>query len=116
MVLCVAAKEATTMPDYMRALHQRFVKAPPGIEALEDAIEQTEKQLKEHFDTTQRKLLLRLTDQESELRSEASLYAFIAGYRLACGIHRELLEKPPYSFEQEEEERAKQSLTKEGGD
>ena len=55
-----------------------------------------------------------MTDRESELRAEASLYAFIAGYRLACGIHRELLEEPPYSFDKEEEERAKQSLHKGG--
>ena len=104
------------MPDYMRALHQRFTKKAPGIGALEDAIKQTEKQLKEHLNIPQRKLLLRLMDQESELRAEASLYAFISGYRLACGIHRELLEEPPYSFEKEEEERAKQLLSKEGGD
>ena len=103
------------MPDYMRALHQRFGKEPPEAKALEAEMEQTEKQLKEHLDIPQRKLLLRLMDQSSELRGEASLYAFMSGYRLACGIHRELLEEPPYSFEQEEEERAKQLLTKEGG-
>ena len=103
------------MPDYMRALHQRFGKEAPEVKALEDEMEQTEKRLKEHLDASQRKLLLRLMDQGSELRGEASLYAFMAGYRLACGIHRELLEEPPYSFEQEEEERAKQLLTKEGG-
>ena len=104
------------MPDYMRALHQRFGKEAPGAKELEDEIKQIEKQLKEQMDIPQRKLLLRLTDEESELRAESSLYAFIAGYRLACGIHRELMEEPPYSFEQEEEERAKQSFIKEGGD
>ena len=104
------------MPDYMRALHQRFGKDTPRAKMLEDKIKQTEKQLKEHLDVPQRKLLLRLTDQDSELRAETSLYAFIWGYRLACGIHRELLEEPPYSFEQEEEERAKLLLTEEGGD
>ena len=104
------------MPDYMRALHQRFGKAAPGAKELEDEIKQIEKQLKEQMDIPQRKLLLRLTDQESELRVEASLYAFISGYRLAWGIHKELLEEPPYSFEQEEEERAKQSFIREGGD
>lgn len=104
------------MPDYMRALHQRFGKAPPNVKALEDAIEKTEQHLKEHLDAPQRKLLLRLTDQESELRAEASLYAFISGYRLAWGIHKELLEEPPYSFEREEEERAKQMMSAEGGD
>ena len=104
------------MPDYMRALYQRFGKASPGAKELKDEIKQIEKQLKEQMDIPQRKLLLRLTDQEAELRTEASLYAFIAGYRLACGIHRELLEEPPYSFDQEEEKRAKQFFTKEGSD
>ena len=102
------------MPDYMRALHQRFGKEAPRAKLLEDEITQTTGQLKEHLDVTQRKLLLRLTDQESELRAEVSLYAFISGYRLACGIQRELLEDPPYSFDQEEEERAKQSSHKGG--
>ena len=104
------------MPNYMRALHQRFGKAAPGAKELEDEIKHIEKQLKEQMDIPQRKLLLRLTDQEAELRAESSLYAFIAGYRLACGIHRELMEEPPYSFEQEEEERAKQLFIKEGSD
>ena len=103
------------MPDYMRALHKHFGREAPRVKLMENAIEKTEQQLKEHLDAIQRKLLLRLTDQESELRDEASLYAFIAGYRLACGIHRELLEEPPYSFEQEEEERAKQMMSA-GGD
>ena len=103
------------MPEYMRALHQRFGKAAPGSTELEDEIKQIEKQLKEQMDIPQRKLLLRLTDQEAELRAESSLYAFAAGYRLAYGNHRELLEEPPYSFEREEEERAKQLLNK-GGD
>ena len=103
------------MPDYMRALHQRFGKAAPGAKELEDEIKQIEKQLKEQMDIPQRKMLLRLTDREAELRAESSLYAFIAGYRLACGIHRELLEEPPYSFEHEEEERAKQMMSG-GGD
>ena len=96
------------MPDYMRALHQRFGKEAPRANELEDEIKQIEKQLKEQMDITQRKLLLRLTDQEAELRAESTLYAFIAGYRLAWGIHKELLEEPPYSFEREEEEQAKQ--------
>ena len=103
------------MPEYMRAMHQRFGKAAPGAKQLEDEIKQIEKQLKEQMDIPQRKLLLRLTDQEAELRAEATLYAFISGYRLAWGIHRELMEEPPYSFEREEDERAKQMMSRAGG-
>ena len=102
------------MPDYMRALYQRFGRETPSVKALKNEIEQIERQLKEHLDAPQRKLLLRLADQESELRAETSLYAFIAGYRLACGIHRELLEEPPYSFDREEEARARQFLNRGG--
>ena len=41
-----------------------------------------------------------------ELREETSLAAFIAGFQLALGIASELT---PYSFEDEEEERACQA-------
>lgn len=43
---------------------------------------------------------------EDSLRGLATLHSFICGYRLACGIHRELAEEPVYSFAREEEERA----------
>ena len=53
-----------------------------------------------------RKLLLRLVDMEDNLRGLATLHSFTCGYRLACGIHRELAEEAMYSFAKEEEERA----------
>ena len=53
-----------------------------------------------------RKLLLRLVDMEDHPRGHATLHSFTCGYRLACGIHRELAEEPMYSFAKEEEERA----------
>ena len=40
------------------------------------------------------------------MRGHATLHSFTCGYRLACGIHRELAEEPMYSFAKEEEERA----------
>ena len=40
------------------------------------------------------------------LRGHATLHSFTCGYRLACGIHRELAAEPMYSFIKEEEERA----------
>ena len=53
-----------------------------------------------------RKLLLRLVDLEDHLHGVATLHSFTCGYRLACGIHRELAEEPMYSFAKEEEEQA----------
>ena len=47
--------------------------------------------------------MLQLADLENELREEASLTSFIAGFRLGMGIAREI---EPYSFEDEEERRA----------
>ncbi len=44
-------------------------------------------------------------DAGVRLRSGVSLENFIAGFRLACGIARELGAEPPYSFRQEEEQR-----------
>lgn len=49
--------------------------------------------------------LLELVDAGVRLRSGVSLENFIAGFRLACGIARELGAEPPYSFRQEEEQR-----------
>ena len=49
------------------------------------------------------KLLLRLIDMEDNLRGVANLHSFTCGYRLACGIQKELAEEPPYSFAKEEE-------------
>ena len=41
---------------------------------------------------------------EDHLRGHATLHSFTCGYRLACGIHRELAEEPMYSFAKEEEQ------------
>ena len=46
---------------------------------------------------------MQLADLENELREEASLTSFIAGFQLGMGIAREL---EPYSFEDEEERQA----------
>jgi hypothetical protein len=40
------------------------------------------------------------------MRDEASLHSFLAGYKLAAGIYRELAHEPPYSFDKDEEQNA----------
>ena len=47
--------------------------------------------------------MLRIVDLQSAIQDEASLHSFFAGYKLASGIHRELAQEPPYSFDKDEE-------------
>lgn len=90
------------MNDYMRALHQRFF-CEPACTDVRDEIEGLRRELREQMDRQDREKLLKLVDLGIELREETSLAAFTAGVRLALGIAGEL---EPYSFEDEEEERA----------
>lgn len=94
------------MYDYMKALLQRFETPSGQTAALEKAVKRAYKKLAGRLSTSERKMLLRLSDLEDALRDEACLDSFMCGYRLAQGIQQELAEQPPYSFEQEEEARA----------
>ncbi len=93
------------MQDYMRALKRQFDIPWRNRPELEKEYEQVHKALHQRLDRQERKLLLRLVDLQDALTYETSLNSFTSGYRLACGIHRELAEQPPYSFEREEEAR-----------
>ena len=108
----VLQKGGEHMNDYMRALRQRFY-TPPGCEDLNAEWEAAHGALHECLNRDERKLLLRLIDVENKLRDEASLHSFISGYRLACGVHRELTEQPPYSFDKEEEQKAEELYIRE---
>ena len=92
------------MYDYMKALQRQFETKPRSIQNLSDEVDRTHKELSSRLVKGDRKLLLRLVDMEDSLRGLATLHSFICGYRLACGIHRELAEEPVYSFAREEEE------------
>ena len=94
------------MYDYMKALQRQFETNPRSIQDLTDEVNRTHKELSSQLAKEERKLLLRLVDLEDNLQSVATLHSFTCGYRLACGIHRELAEEPMYSFAKEEEERA----------
>ena len=94
------------MYDYMKALQRQFETNPRSIQDLTDEVNRTHKELSSRLAKEDRKLLLRLVDLEDNLQSVATLHSFTCGYRLACGIHRELAEEPMYSFAKEEEERA----------
>jgi len=97
------------MYDYMKALQRQFETDSRLIQDLNDEVNRTRKELSSRLAKEDRKLLLRLVDMEDNLRGVATLHSFVCGYRLACGIHKELAKEPTYSFAKEEEERARQS-------
>ena len=92
------------MNDYMTALHQRFYREPDFSE-LEEEIEQTRQEVRDCLDKLQRRRLMQLVDAQNLLREETSLASFIAGFKLAWGIARELEADDLYSFQKEEEQR-----------
>ena len=98
------------MYDYMKALQRQFETTPRPAQGLADEVDRTHKELSSRLTKEERKLLLRLVDMEDNLRGHATLHSFTRGYRLACGIHKELAEEPTYSFAKEEEERVRQKM------
>ena len=90
------------MYDYMKALHARFCREPELQKAREE-LNQAYREIKARLGQQDQETLLQLADLENELREETSLTSFIAGFQLGMGIAREL---EPYSFEDEEENRA----------
>ena len=97
------------MNDYMRALHQRFFREPAYPDVREE-IEALRRELRAQLDRQNQEKLLKLVDLGIELREETSLAAFTAGFQLALGIAGEL---EPYSFDDEEEERAMRRMERE---
>lgn len=93
------------MNDYMAALHQRFFQEPDVTE-LEEEIEQTRHEVRDCLDKLQRRKLMQLVDAQNLLREKTSLASFIAGFKLAWGIAKELEADGLYSFGYEQEQRA----------
>jgi len=81
------------MYDYMKSLQQQFESKPEYIQDLKTEVNQTHKELSARLSKEDRRLLLKLVDLEDALRCEATLHSFVSGFRLACGIHRELSEE-----------------------
>ena len=98
------------MNDYTRALHQRFYQEPEGTEE-EQEMDRAEQALKATLDREQRKLLLALINAQSLWQERTSLESFAAGLRLGLGIAGEL---ESYSFDDDQEERARRKLETEG--
>ena len=83
------------MYDYMKALHERFKTSSIQQESMEQEVNRLHRQLAKQLRKPERKMLLKLTDLEMELRDSSNLDSFMAGYRVANGIHQELSRHPP---------------------
>ena len=95
----------------MTALQRRFHIASERSVKLKREAETAYDTLHEALTREQQKLLLRLLDAEERLRDEETLDAFFSGFRLADGIRHEL--GAPYSYEAEDEERAREIFRRE---
>ena len=93
------------MNDYMTALYQRFFQEPDFTE-LEEEMEQTRQEVRDCLDKLQRRKLMQLVDAQNLLREKTSLASFMAGFKLAWGIAKELEADGLYSFDNEQEQRA----------
>ncbi len=96
------------MPEYLRALHERFTTVSPETIKIQRERDRILARLRGRLGKSQRILLLHLLDLEDDLRDQTSLDSFLSGIRLARGIEQELSELPPYSFDGENEEQARQ--------
>ena len=95
------------MYDYIKALQKRFDRQEyPELDAQ---IKSAHEELRRDMDTAGRGKLLRLLDAQNALLVEAKLMSFTAGFKLAAGIAGEL--GTPYSFDADEEEKAKEMIT-----
>ena len=95
------------MYDYMKALQKRFDRQEHS--KLDTQIERAQEELRRDMDAAGRRKLLRLLDAQNALQVEATLMSFTAGFKLAWGIAGEL--GAPYSFDADEEEKAKEMIT-----
>lgn len=95
------------MQDYMRALQDRFDSFPSGDSKMKEEADLLFNELCSELERPERKQLIRLVDVQDARREKTALNSFISGFKLAWGILRELADVPPYSYEQEQEERAR---------
>ena len=94
------------MYDYMKALQKRFDRqSHPELDAQ---IKSAREGLRDGIDAESRRKLLRMLDAQNTLLVESKLMSFTAGFKLAWGIAGEL--GAPYSFDADEEEKAKEMI------
>ena len=97
------------MLDYMQALRERFVGECDRERC--QIIHNLRKEISQGIRKEYRRKLLRLVDLEAALREEYALENFLAGFKLAWGLSRELGE--PYDHRKDMERRSIEQLRKE---
>ena len=95
------------MYDYMKALQKRFDRQ--SHPELDTQIKIAQEELRRDMDAAGRRKLLRMIDTQNSLLAKSTLMSFTAGFKLAAGIAGEL--GAPYSFEANEEQKAKEMIT-----
>ena len=96
------------MYDYMKALQKRFDRQKHS--ELDKQVEYAQEELRRDMDAAGRKKLLRLLDAQNTLLVESKLMSFTVGFKLAWGMARELEADGLYSFDADEEEKAKEMI------
>ena len=76
------------MNDYMTALFDHVC----GCPGTDETAEALRRKLSGQLGKDQRRLLLRLVDQQNAYCEQAAMNAFVSGFRLATEIARELKE------------------------
>lgn len=94
---------------YMRGLQDQFFQELQFPE-LQQRLDQIHQELSQQMDKETRKKFLYLIDTADELQERISLASFIAGFRLATGLARELSLEDPYSFDKVEENRISRTM------
>ena len=77
------------MNDILKQLYDRFYTPLPMTEA-EQEIEDCHKQLIERLEKPERKLVLRIMDNQSLIAEERSMDSFVYGFKLAWELAYEL--------------------------
>lgn len=94
------------MNDTLKQLYNRFYTPLPMAEA-EQEIEDCHRQLIERLEKPERKLVLRIMDNQSLIAEERSMDGFFCGFKLAWELANELnhFETDRHLFPAEEAER-----------
>lgn len=91
--------------EYMSGLQAKFFKEPEFPEQEKEILRLYE-ELRQTMNKEERGMLLKLMDLTCDLHYRMTEAGFIAGFRLAVGIAKELSLEEPYSFDRDEEQRA----------
>ena len=77
------------MNELMKALYDSFYERLPATQ-LKDEIERCHQELIEKLSKPERKLVLQIIDCKDQIAEDLSIDSFIAGFRLAWKLSREL--------------------------